>query len=262
MTPSERAGRRSFRDSSIGRLGRATRGRADRRPCAGQAPIDEPDPVPASASGRRHGVLVAGRSAAVCRGPRGRRPRRLLSARRTVSHPVGAGGLRSRLARRRAQRDLDEVTCLARCNGAVVELRRAASFDLAAWRASLTAAAHGAGIVIASYDRSAVEQTGGGSLLADRRVPRVAGARPRARCRAVQVSAALASRRAPVAGDARARSVHRSLARLDHAAPPRRRRCARVHAQLRGRRRARANSDVGHVPIHLVDPHHYLIKFN
>jgi len=58
--------------------------------------------------------------------------------------------------------DLDEVTCLARCNGAVVELQRAATSDLAAWRASLAAAARGDGVVIASYDRSAVEQTGEG----------------------------------------------------------------------------------------------------
>ena len=58
--------------------------------------------------------------------------------------------------------DLDEVTCLARCNGAVVELQRAATSDLAAWRASLSAAAHGDGIMIASYDRGAVEQTGEG----------------------------------------------------------------------------------------------------
>ena len=58
--------------------------------------------------------------------------------------------------------DLDEVTCLARCNGAVVELQRAATSDLSAWRASLTAAALGDGIVIASYDRGAVDQTGEG----------------------------------------------------------------------------------------------------
>jgi glutathione gamma-glutamylcysteinyltransferase len=63
---------------------------------------------------------------------------------------------------RRRGLDLDEVTCLARCNGAVVELRRASTSGLAAWRASLTAAAHGDGIVIASYDRSAIEQTGEG----------------------------------------------------------------------------------------------------
>src|SRR6187401_2760362 len=53
---------------------------------------------------------------------------------------------------RRRGLDLDEVTCLARCNGAAVELHRAETSDLAAWRASLTAAARGDEVVIASYD--------------------------------------------------------------------------------------------------------------
>lgn len=63
---------------------------------------------------------------------------------------------------RRRGLDLDEVTCLARCNGAAVELHRADDSDLAAWRASLMAASHGDGIVIASYDRSSLDQTGEG----------------------------------------------------------------------------------------------------
>ncbi|MBA3821721.1 MAG: phytochelatin synthase family protein, partial [Deltaproteobacteria bacterium] len=58
--------------------------------------------------------------------------------------------------------DLDEVACLARCNGAAVELCRAETSDAGAWRASLVAAARGEGVVIASYDRAAVDQTGGG----------------------------------------------------------------------------------------------------
>ena len=63
---------------------------------------------------------------------------------------------------RRRGLDLDEVACLARCNGAAVDLFRAESSDLAAWRASLVAAAHGEGVVIASYDRAGLEQAGGG----------------------------------------------------------------------------------------------------
>ena len=63
---------------------------------------------------------------------------------------------------RRRGLDLDEVACLARCNGATVDLRRAESSDVGAWRASLDAAAHGDGVVIAAYDRSALDQTGSG----------------------------------------------------------------------------------------------------
>ena len=58
--------------------------------------------------------------------------------------------------------DLDELTCLARCNGAEVELLRADSADLASWRAALAAASHGQTVVVASYDRSAMGQTGNG----------------------------------------------------------------------------------------------------
>lgn len=63
---------------------------------------------------------------------------------------------------RRRGLDLDEVACLARCNGANVDLFRAESSDLAAWRASLAAAARGEGVVIASYDRASLDQTGSG----------------------------------------------------------------------------------------------------
>jgi glutathione gamma-glutamylcysteinyltransferase len=63
---------------------------------------------------------------------------------------------------RRRGLDLDQLTFVARCNGAEVELHRADLADLAAWRASLGAAARGDGVVIASYDRSALDQTGAG----------------------------------------------------------------------------------------------------
>ncbi len=63
---------------------------------------------------------------------------------------------------RRRGLDLDELACLARCNGAAVELFRAETSDLAAWRSSLVAAARGDGVVIASYDRSGLDQTGSG----------------------------------------------------------------------------------------------------
>ena len=58
--------------------------------------------------------------------------------------------------------DLDEVACLARCNGAAVDLFRADTTNLDAWRASLVAAARADGVVIASYDRAGLDQTGGG----------------------------------------------------------------------------------------------------
>ncbi len=63
---------------------------------------------------------------------------------------------------RRRGLDLDEVACLARCNGAAVELVRAETSELAAWRSSLGTAARGEGVVIASYDRVALDQTGSG----------------------------------------------------------------------------------------------------
>jgi glutathione gamma-glutamylcysteinyltransferase len=63
---------------------------------------------------------------------------------------------------RRRGLDLDEVACLARCNGATVDLFRAEASDAAAWRSSLIAAARGDGVVIASYDRAGLDQTGSG----------------------------------------------------------------------------------------------------
>ncbi|MBC8133554.1 MAG: phytochelatin synthase family protein [Deltaproteobacteria bacterium] len=58
--------------------------------------------------------------------------------------------------------DMDELTCLARCNGADVEANRPDLSDLESWRAALAAAARGETIVVASYDRAALGQTGGG----------------------------------------------------------------------------------------------------
>jgi len=58
--------------------------------------------------------------------------------------------------------DLDEITCLARCNGAAVEMFRADTSDSSAWRASLRAASRGESVVVASYDRAGLDQTGSG----------------------------------------------------------------------------------------------------
>jgi glutathione gamma-glutamylcysteinyltransferase len=64
--------------------------------------------------------------------------------------------------------DLDELTCLARCNGARVDLHRADAGNLAAWRAALAGASGGVGanaganVIVASYHRAAMGQTGGG----------------------------------------------------------------------------------------------------
>jgi glutathione gamma-glutamylcysteinyltransferase len=54
--------------------------------------------------------------------------------------------------------DLDELACLARCNGADVELRRADASELADFRAALA----GPHVVIAAYDRRGLGQTGSG----------------------------------------------------------------------------------------------------
>ncbi len=58
--------------------------------------------------------------------------------------------------------DIDELACLARCNGADVEAFRADAATLASWRAVLATAASGEAIIVASYDRRAMEQTGTG----------------------------------------------------------------------------------------------------
>jgi glutathione gamma-glutamylcysteinyltransferase len=60
--------------------------------------------------------------------------------------------------------DLDELSCLARCNGAAVETTRAApaSDNLDAFRADLLRAARAESVLIAAYDRAALGHTGSG----------------------------------------------------------------------------------------------------
>jgi glutathione gamma-glutamylcysteinyltransferase len=57
---------------------------------------------------------------------------------------------------------IDELACLARCNGADVDVQRADAADLARWRAALALAGSGEAVVIASYDRASLGQTGSG----------------------------------------------------------------------------------------------------
>ncbi len=61
---------------------------------------------------------------------------------------------------RRRGLDLDEVTCLAECNGAAVMTFRPQTSD--EWRESLKSAARGDSVVVAAYDRAALGQTGSG----------------------------------------------------------------------------------------------------
>ena len=58
--------------------------------------------------------------------------------------------------------DIDELACLARCNGAEVEVPRGDTSTLAEWRAALAIAASGEAVILASYDRAAMGQSGGG----------------------------------------------------------------------------------------------------
>lgn len=58
--------------------------------------------------------------------------------------------------------DVDELACLARCNGAEVDVHRTDTSNLAAWRAALAIAASGEAVIVASYDRAAMGQSGGG----------------------------------------------------------------------------------------------------
>jgi len=59
---------------------------------------------------------------------------------------------------------LDELSCLARCNGAEVEAVHSTPepSDLHAFRSALAACARGERVLIASYDRAALGQTGSG----------------------------------------------------------------------------------------------------
>jgi glutathione gamma-glutamylcysteinyltransferase len=63
---------------------------------------------------------------------------------------------------RRRGLSLDELGCLARCNGADAVVQHAEPDSLPAWRAALQAAARGDGVLIAAYDRAAMGQTGTG----------------------------------------------------------------------------------------------------
>jgi glutathione gamma-glutamylcysteinyltransferase len=58
--------------------------------------------------------------------------------------------------------DVDELACLARCNGADVDLVRGDANNLVAFRAAIASAAGGDGVLVVSYDRSALGQTGSG----------------------------------------------------------------------------------------------------
>jgi glutathione gamma-glutamylcysteinyltransferase len=58
--------------------------------------------------------------------------------------------------------DIDELSCLARCNGAQVQIVRAEVSNLDAWRSAIATASRGDSVVVASYDRSAIGQTGTG----------------------------------------------------------------------------------------------------
>jgi glutathione gamma-glutamylcysteinyltransferase len=59
---------------------------------------------------------------------------------------------------------LDELACLARCNGAEVDAHHSAPepSDLVTFRSALEACARGERVMIASYDRSTLGQTGSG----------------------------------------------------------------------------------------------------
>jgi glutathione gamma-glutamylcysteinyltransferase len=58
--------------------------------------------------------------------------------------------------------DVEELACLARCNGAEVELQHADATHVGAFRGALERAARGDAVLIASYDRSVMGQTGSG----------------------------------------------------------------------------------------------------
>lgn len=63
---------------------------------------------------------------------------------------------------RRRGLEMDELACLARCNGARVEAVHADLTNLGAFRQALATAARGGRMLIASYDRGALGQTGAG----------------------------------------------------------------------------------------------------
>jgi glutathione gamma-glutamylcysteinyltransferase len=58
--------------------------------------------------------------------------------------------------------NIDELACLARCNGAQVELVHGEPGNLSSFRAAIASAAAGQAVLVVSYDRSALGQTGSG----------------------------------------------------------------------------------------------------
>src|SRR5918995_530499 len=58
--------------------------------------------------------------------------------------------------------DIDELACLARCNGAEVDVCHADAAVRSEWSAALDIAASGQGVIVASYDRATLEQSGAG----------------------------------------------------------------------------------------------------
>jgi glutathione gamma-glutamylcysteinyltransferase len=58
--------------------------------------------------------------------------------------------------------DIEELGCLARCNGAEVELVHADASDVDTFRDAVRAAAAGGTVLVSSYDRAALDQTGSG----------------------------------------------------------------------------------------------------
>lgn len=58
--------------------------------------------------------------------------------------------------------DLDELACLARCNGGDVALLRASDTTADAWRSALVEGARAESVIVVSYDRSALGQSGSG----------------------------------------------------------------------------------------------------
>jgi glutathione gamma-glutamylcysteinyltransferase len=63
---------------------------------------------------------------------------------------------------RRRGLDMDELACLARCNGADVEVHHTDASDVGAFRQAVNAAAAGTGVLIAAYHRASLDQTGAG----------------------------------------------------------------------------------------------------
>lgn len=63
---------------------------------------------------------------------------------------------------RRRGVDIEELACLARCNGADVELHYADDSRVSEWHEALRVAAGARAVLVASYDRAALGQAGSG----------------------------------------------------------------------------------------------------